>query len=513
MIRHLQTLVFALFLIGGGASYAIAQNNFSLAPVDHDKLIVLGPKGEQVAELTVPAISQSVSVGSISFQISYGLDSNNELSAVLSPSPSSPQPLRFTVLNKSIETDKQAVVTLTFPDPKHVIVDPGYVGNVTVNSRPVRHRDLSKSTPAPSSTSQSTSGNMNQQVASSLPSPSSGPTANEQTGSSNPSPLTPPPLIGSPLAQPPIPQTKGLVGAHLPLGKPLYWAEPITPPSGTPPAEGINEMKLVAVHGPVTIKLPDGETKTGKEGTIVPSGSTVSTANDASAAVFMGGVNSARLMPNSEAKVSENLDGSTRRTDINLKVGTIFSRVGHRPGESQDYEVRTPEGVAAARGTSFSTTVTTTSGREVTIVATEDGVVTLTDNTSHSVVTITPQKSSSGAITVSIGSAPGLPTTVLRNIFIGFMMVVQQFNTNLNAILANPNPTPAEEAYLKANTAFDANTQFYDANDGSTAVIWLNPSDANLYNQRNSIYDVIPNARRATNQLLEPFGTVPITPY
>jgi hypothetical protein len=36
-----------------------------------------------------------------------------------------------------------------------------------------------------------------------------------------------------------------------------------------------------------------------------------------------------------------------------LQEGSVFSRVGKRPGETQKYEVSTSDGVAAARGTEF----------------------------------------------------------------------------------------------------------------------------------------------------------------
>jgi hypothetical protein len=542
LIRRSNTLLVALLLIGGSASFAFGDDNFALAPGMNDRLDIFGPKGDKVAELSVPTISQIITVGSTSFQISYGLDANNELAAILSPSSTQPQPLHFSVLNKTIETDKQAVVTLTFPDPKHVIVDPGYIGTVTVNSRALRHRDLSQNTssptssaaapsasrstaalepqsrPAPSSASafppinQPATSNSRQQIASTssgLPSSSDGPTANEQTGSSRPSSLAPPPLLGSPLAQPPIPIPKGSSGAGIAAGKKLFWAEPITPPNGAPPTVGLDQMKLVAVHGPVTLKFPDGETKPGSDGMLIPSGTSITTEDHGSVAIFMGGVDSARLLPDSELKVAQKLEGSTRKTDLVLKTGTVFSRVGHRPGEKQDYEVHTPEGVAAARGTSFSVTVTTSAGHEVTVCATQDGVVTLTDSSDGHVITVTPLTTGQ----ISIGSIPGLPTNTLRDIFIAFMTDVQQFNTNMQAIANNPNPTPAELAYFNNNEGFDENTQFYDVNAGSLEILSVTPDGSLLFDRSNSIYNVVPAARRASDQQLEPFGTVPVTPF
>ena len=557
LIRRIEAFLIALLFMGSCATYAMGDDNFALAPGPHDDLIIFGPKGEQVAELSVPTISQAVTVGATSFQISYGRDANNYVTAILAPSSTQPQDLHFTVLNKTIEADKQAVVTLTFPDARHVMVDPGYIGTVTVNSHTLRHHDLAdsapvaptpapavvrtapapapapmishpvadvqprdipapESQPAPAASVRQTAPTLPHETATTetpitqtaLPS-SGGPTANEQTGSIQPSPLTPPPLLGSMFSQPPVPLPKGASGMAPPPSKKLYWAEPITPPSGTPPTVGIDEMKLVAVHGPVSVTLPGGEKKSASDGMLIPSGSSITTEQNSSAAVFMGGVDSARLLPNTEAKVSQNLSSSTRKTNIDVKMGTIFSRVGHRPGEKQDYEVRTPEGVAAARGTSFAVCVTTSNGTEVTVCATQDGVVTLTDSSNGHVITVTPMNSGQ----VSIGSVPGLPINILRDIFVGFMSALQQFNTNMQAIAGMTNPSAADLAYYNSNFGFDANTQFFDVNANSLEYLFLTPNGSLLFDQGNGINYVVPGARRALNQLFQPFGTVPITPY
>jgi hypothetical protein len=564
------TLVAAFILMGAVPSFA--SDTFALAPGAHDTLVVFGPKGDRVAELSVPTISQVVTVGSTSFQISYGRDANNYITAIIAPSSSAPQDLHFTVLKKTVDADKQAVVTLTFQDDKHVIIDPGFIGTVTVDSHSLRHRNMADSepAPAPAPTTVTTSTQTTVQVAphpsatlepqdtstpvthtSSAPVsapvhhvapapmivkqsvPASAPVApappqpagdsivsSPHTSASlsnnaplalgdDPTPIAPRPLIGSLMNQPPTPGPRGVIGGPQAPDKKLFWAEPITPPSGAPPSVGIDEMKLVAVHGTVTVKLPDGDTKPGANGMIVPSSSSIMTADNSSAAVFIGGVDSARILPNTDAKVTEKLAGSDRKTKIDLRTGTVFSRVGHRAGENQDFEVKTPEGVAAARGTSFAVCVTTTNGHEVTICATQDGVVTLTDSSDGHVITVTPQNSGQ----VSIGSIPNLPPGLLRTIFVAFLVELQQFNANMQAIANNPNPTPAELAYYNANQGFDFNTQFYDANAGNLDTLFLSAADALLLDNNNDINTVVPGARRAQNQILEPFGTVPLTPF
>lgn len=551
MTPRLQTFLVALIL-AGSISCALGDDNFALAPSEHDNLIIFGPKGEHVAELAIPTISQVVTVGGTTFQISYGRDANNYLTAILAPSSSQPQDLHFTVLNKTVSADKQAVVTLTFSDSKHVTVDPGYVGNVSVNSHTVRHHELlaeanpapppapsqistsaphmaprttadlqprdipppSHEAPAPVShvastpvvkqTTQTTSSVSHDTVSAPLPATKTDLMSSDQPApaTENTPPVNTPPVVGSLMAQPPMP----VPGKGNDKEK-FFWAEPITAPGGATPSVGIDQMKLTAVQGPVTLKLPNGETKPATDGMLVPSGSSISTSDKGSAAVFMGGVDSARFLPNTDAKVTENLDGSTRHTSINLKVGTVFSRVGHRPGEKQDYQVTTPEGVAAARGTAYAVCVTNSGGHEVTICATQDGIVTLTDTSDGHKISIIPLPSGQ----VAIGSIPKLSQDDMRDIFLAFMTDVQQFNANMQAIANNPNPTAADLAYYNSNKRFDKFTQLYDSN--TLSLFPLFPNLTEFMDRVNDINYVVPNARRALNQQLEPFGNVPLTPF
>jgi hypothetical protein len=590
LFHQLRLLLAALVFAGSLAPHAWGDDLFAIAPSIHDNLVIFGPKGDRVAELSVPTISQAVTVGGTSFQISYGRDANNLLTAILAPSSSQPQNLHFTVLNKTIDADKNAVVTLTFPSSNHVIVDPGYVGVVAVNSQTLHHHSLADEVPPPApppmrvsapqvvtathttTTTTSSSANngflgmppLNSQESTSssvsesstlapnpiippithesapvnsqlttvpsnppvspkppIPSQESMATVNPQSPVQTMAPTTmvPPPLLGSLTGQPPIkvpgsassPDVSGNVPTSRSPSR-LYWAEPITPPEGNPPSVAIDEMKLVAVHGPVTLKLPNGDTKSGVDGMIVPSGTSITTADNASAAVFIGGVDSARFTSNTEAKVTENLDDSGRHTNIKLRMGSVFNRVGHRPGEKQDYEVHTPEAIAAARGTNYAVSVVNSGGQEVTICATKDGVVTLTDLADGHKITITPLSGNQ----VAVGSVPQLPIALLQSVLLAFLNDLQQFDVTIMAIAAmNPRDrTPAEEAYYEANKGFDSYTKMYDVNTGAIVPLFVTTADRDLYiDQINDIDYVVPPARRANNQMLRPYGTQPLSPF
>lgn len=346
--RELKALFYSQLFFIVLSSFAWGDDRFALAVGSHDMLVVFGPKGEKVAEVPAPSISQPVTIGTTTFQVSYGRDANDLLTAILTPSPSQPQDLHFNVLNKTVDTDKQAVVTLTFSQAgNRVSVDPGYIGLVHVDSHTIKHRELAEEQYAPAPRYSQTSATTRTTV---RMTPRS---AEDMAPAASYSPVDPMPTADAVPA--PSSDISG-VAANLPPTenkRPLFWSEPVTPPGGSPPHVGINEMKLVEVQGSVSIKMADGSVRQGDEGMLLPSGSTVVTSEASSAAVFMGGVNSVRLLPASDAQFVQHLNGSLRKTSIDLHQGTVFSRVGRRPNETQDYEVRTPEGVAAARGTEF----------------------------------------------------------------------------------------------------------------------------------------------------------------
>jgi len=459
----------SLLLLVAVSSSAWGDDNFALALGAHDTLVIFGPKGDKVAELSVPAISQPITVGATSFQVSYGRDANDLLTAILTPSATQPQPLHFNVLNKNVETDQQAVVTLTFPaGRKRVTVDAGYVGSVQVNSHTMRHHVLTADDyGAPQPAYRMTPATDSRSAANIQPERSSSKHVQLQDSTETSSLLAsdaPASLRDPEGSSPSSPLPSSHVAEKDPSTK-LFWAEPVTPLHGPPPQVASDQMMLVEVHGPVTIKAPDGSTSTGTNGTIVPSGATVSTAEDASAAVFMGGINSARLLPQSEASVTQNLDGTVRKTRIDLHKGSVFSRVGRRTGETEDYKVHTPQGVAAAHGTAFDTSIVTSGGTTFTLCFVENGVVKLTDASGAHSFTITPESGDQ----IAFASTPTVSLADAKQILLDILNLLQQFNTKLQAIalalLTDPDSVPPKDVDYynhNKNEVTDA-TQLYDA--------------------------------------------------
>jgi biopolymer transport protein ExbD len=141
------------------------------------------------------------------------------------------------------------------------------------------------------------------------------------------------------------------------------WLEPVTPPSMplTPEGLGIapDAMQIREPQGDVTVALPDKPSNffPATNRMSLPDGAIVKTGDDGTTAVLLGGINSLRLAPNSQASVEQTVTPDLRSTRVDLKAGAAFSKVGLRPGAEQDYEVRTEAGTVKVKGTDFLTVV------------------------------------------------------------------------------------------------------------------------------------------------------------
>jgi len=467
-------LIAALFI--AGAVGASASDRFALAIGSHDMLVVFGPNGDQKASLPLPTISQNVTIDNTTCQISYGRDANDMLTAIVAPNPTQPQDLHFNVLGKSVDTDKSAVVTLTFSkELKSVKVDPGYVGQVDVNSRRLQHdavinrgvrSNLVARTPNPqagvedgtapeSAVAAATktfpaSANALPPISTPVPSPASTGASNQPANvalDSVPSVHAPQPEQADDASQLPFtstatpgPSTVSVVGSDLsPKQHTLYWAEPITAPNGVAPQVAGNQMKLIEVQGSVSVMAPGSNSIPGSNDMLISSGSTISTGGDASAALFMGGVNSIRLLPGTEVQVTQQMDGSVRKTVIALRRGTVFSRVGHRSGERQDYQVQSPEGVAMAKGTEFADSLA--NGHHYVFVV--KGIVAMLVNGIQTGL-LTPTNSNLAA-----GAMPNAEDG--NNVLFQILTELQPYQTKLKTVIADINngtATPSEIGFF-----------------------------------------------------------------
>jgi hypothetical protein len=117
------------------------------------------------------------------------------------------------------------------------------------------------------------------------------------------------------------------------------------------------EATLLKVVGTVTISMPDGSTTPAVEGMKLPQGAKVLTGKDGEARILAHDGIVAVVDANTDAtinKLSVSADG-TRNAEIGMTHGSIASSIDKT--KKNNYGIRTPKGVAAARGTAYSVTI------------------------------------------------------------------------------------------------------------------------------------------------------------
>ena len=148
-------------------------------------------------------------------------------------------------------------------------------------------------------------------------------------------------------------------------------------------AEAPADATIVKLTGSVKVQLAGATAAvTAKVGDKIPQGATITTGSGAEVVVRPFAGTAAVLRENSTVVLEKLLlstqDGVVKKQSalLNLKTGTLVSIIDPSKRAINDYSIRTPQGVAAARGTIPSITV---NGQTVTIEATAD-VVTFTTN-------------------------------------------------------------------------------------------------------------------------------------
>ncbi len=240
-------------------------------------------------------------------------------------------------------------------------------------------------------------------------------------------------------------------------------------------------------------------------------------------------------------KITQDMNGTVRKTTLDLERGAVFSRIGHRPGETQDYQIRTPEGVAAARGTemlAFRGSMEDLKPAKTTLNAglawarnrllawnpTSLGHGQMSDvanpmlaaaasGNNHFYVFVakgTVECRVNGQIFKVIsgqGSELGVtvmpPTDDAGKILQAILEILQPLNVKLEDLLIR----------INNHTASAADLVFYK----NLIVIFFDnqlPSIVQEFEDYpNPFLDILPLARRALNQDLQPFGTNPLTPF
>ncbi len=436
------TVIASVAILNVNSTYG--EDRFSVTIGSKDQLVIFAPNGDKVAEFNPPAIAQPVKVGSSSFQVSYGRDINDLWTVILAPTPSSPTPLYFSTLANQIDSEKGGVVTLTYgKDLKSVTVDPGYIGVVKINGSRATSPVAISNTPAPVKVAPAVTAPPRQEEAVVQTTPAPAPVAESSKEVVTPVATTTTTTSTTVAETTPLPAAAPMVPQLNP--KKTYWSEPVTPPNAKDlPSIATDEIKLLEVKGNVTVTMPNTTAEVpATSGMTIPSGATVKTGNDGSAAAYLGGVNSARLMPQTEGSINQTVANNKRETLIDLKNGVVFANVGRKPGETQDFKVKTPSGVAAAKGTAF---VVKAQGNQL-FVATLVGQTSVSDSNGNFIGNSTPSgPGTPGIVTNQPGSTKQGNDAILASI----LTVVNAFNDKVNA-LENKDPstlTDAEKTYL-----------------------------------------------------------------
>jgi len=120
------------------AAVQAAEKPFKFSIGTNQTLIINAPDGTQLAALPTATVGKTIDSGNYSFQVSYGQDSNGNLSLIVTSNPDHPTDVAFTLDGRNVAMDQTSAVTLTLTnDGRDVVVDPGYTGSVKVNGQSV----------------------------------------------------------------------------------------------------------------------------------------------------------------------------------------------------------------------------------------------------------------------------------------------------------------------------------------------------------------------------------------
>lgn len=118
------------------------------------------------------------------------------------------------------------------------------------------------------------------------------------------------------------------------------------------------EGKLSIVVGDVQIVQPDGQAVKANRGATVTSGATVKTGADSRAILVATKQSAVRIGENSELLVEELEDSNEKpKVLLDLKNGSLGALIKPQAQSVMDFRIKTPSGVAAARGTFYSVAV------------------------------------------------------------------------------------------------------------------------------------------------------------
>ena len=129
-------------------------------------------------------------------------------------------------------------------------------------------------------------------------------------------------------------------------------------------AQTAESGKVTLVAGLVEYRVPGASFVTAKRGDILPVGTEVHTSAGARAVIVAGPGAAIRVGPDSTVVLSKlaldtAIAGASSANDmlIDVREGTVSALIDRAKQPDANFQVRTPQGVAAARGTFYAVTV------------------------------------------------------------------------------------------------------------------------------------------------------------
>lgn len=204
----------------------------------------------------------------------------------------------------------------------------------------------------------------------------------------------------------------------------------------------------------VTVK---GETKEISAGAVIPQGATVTTGPGAEAHI--------EVLPGAVATLKANttVEVGTGKETVNLKSGNLVSTID--PAKKVAYTVRTPKGVAAARGTAFSLSVTVNGFS----IATTASSVTFTPQSGASfsisagMVSITPPGSNTPSAPVSLAQAIASNPEIAAVVQTAVQTIATVVQNNIGNMSAESTTAIASQVVAAAAAATPAQASNYAA--------------------------------------------------
>lgn len=148
-----------------------------------------------------------------------------------------------------------------------------------------------------------------------------------------------------------------------------FWAEPITAPDGSCPDVSPDQIMLLELKGAVSVSQGGKDPTAAVEKQVVPTETTVTTGDKSAVAIFIGGLDSIRLGPNSSVTIDgyqlvgpfrvtptdKPIQRRTLRVRMNGDSGIVFCKLGYDPQITQYFDIRSSTGTAVAAAGDFVT--------------------------------------------------------------------------------------------------------------------------------------------------------------